>query len=90
MKLTVASEIRAKLMNLTAVKDSGKVMERHVEDSLAILPPLRDCYHTRFGGAPSHENLSLVDVGIGAGLPRVILAIACPVEFFAAFFFLCN
>ncbi|XP_020978686.1 uncharacterized protein LOC107632632 isoform X1 [Arachis ipaensis] len=65
-------------MNLTAVKDADEVMERHVEDSLAILPPLRDCYRTRCGGAPPHEKLSLVDVGTGAGLPGVVLAIACP------------
>ncbi|MED6195987.1 hypothetical protein PIB30_043024 [Stylosanthes scabra] len=66
-----------KRMNLTAVKDTDEVMERHVEDSLAILPPLRDCYRTRCGDS-SHEKLSLVDVGTGAGLPGVVLAIACP------------
>ncbi|QHO57640.1 Ribosomal RNA small subunit methyltransferase G [Arachis hypogaea] len=65
-------------MNLTAVKDADEVMERHVEDSLAILLPLRDCYRTRYGDTPSHEKLSLVDIGTGAGLPRVVLAIACP------------
>ncbi|XP_057719778.1 uncharacterized protein LOC130934208 [Arachis stenosperma] len=64
-------------MNLTAVKDAKKVIERNVEESLAVLPPLWDCYRTRYGGAPSHEKLSLVDVGTGAGLPRVVLAIAC-------------
>ncbi|RYR77387.1 hypothetical protein Ahy_A01g001817 isoform A [Arachis hypogaea] len=74
-----------KRMNLTAVKDADEVMERHVEDSLAILPPLRDCYRTRCGGAPSHEKLSLVDVGTGAGLPGVVLAIACPVVIFSQF-----
>ncbi|XLR43911.1 hypothetical protein S83_028571, partial [Arachis hypogaea] len=73
-------------MNLTAVKDADKIMERNVEDSLAILPPLRDCYRMRCGGAPSHEKLSLVDVRTGAGLPGVVLSIACPGEFFAAFF----
>ncbi|XLR35179.1 hypothetical protein HN51_044498 [Arachis hypogaea] len=50
-------------MNLTAVKDADEVMERYVEDTLAILPPLKDCYRTCCGGAPSHEKLSLVDVG---------------------------
>lgn len=61
-------------------------MERYVEDTLAILPPLRDYYRTCCGGAPSHEKLSLVDVGTGAGLPGVVFVIACPGEFFAAFF----
>ncbi|XP_028778337.1 uncharacterized protein LOC114734853 [Neltuma alba] len=65
-----------KRMNLTAVKEVHEVMERHVEDSLAILPPLRDCYRSRYGN--SYDKLKLVDVGTGAGLPGIILAIACP------------
>ncbi|KAL1541533.1 16S rRNA (guanine(527)-N(7))-methyltransferase [Salvia divinorum] len=63
-------------MNLTAVKEENEVMERHVEDSLAIIEPVRDSYMLRCGN--SFENLSVVDVGSGAGLPGVILAIACP------------
>lgn len=63
-------------MNLTAVKEKNEVMERHVEDSLAIVNPLRDSYLSRCGN--SIENLSVVDVGSGAGLPGLILAIACP------------
>ncbi|KAM7276721.1 hypothetical protein ACFE04_018587 [Oxalis oulophora] len=58
-------------MNLTAVKDHNEVMERHIKDSLAIIPPIHDSYS-------SHENLSLIDVGSGPGLPGLILAIACP------------
>ncbi|XLT02358.1 hypothetical protein HN51_051709 [Arachis hypogaea] len=69
-------------MSLTAVKDTDEVMERYVEDSLAILPPLRDCYRTCCRGAPSHEKLSLVDVGTGASLPGVVFAIACPGAWF--------
>lgn len=63
-------------MNLTAVKEVDEVMERHVEDSLAILPPLRECYRSH--SATSCDKLKLVDVGTGAGLPGLILAIACP------------
>ena len=63
-------------MNLTAVKEVNEVMERHVEDSLAILPPLRDCYLSHCSN--SSDKLNLVDVGTGAGLPGIILAIACP------------
>ncbi|KAL5544364.1 hypothetical protein UlMin_008148 [Ulmus minor] len=63
-------------MNLTAVKEVDEVMERHIEDSLAIIPPIRNYY-------PSHcssscDKLNLADVGSGAGLPGLILAIACP------------
>ncbi|KAG8379040.1 hypothetical protein BUALT_Bualt07G0046800 [Buddleja alternifolia] len=63
-------------MNLTAVKEENEVMERHVEDSLAIIDPIRESYLSRCSS--SFENLSLVDVGSGAGLPGLVLAIACP------------
>ncbi|XP_052184082.1 uncharacterized protein LOC127796065 isoform X3 [Diospyros lotus] len=63
-------------MNLTAVTEASEVMERHVEDSLAILPPIRSSYSSHCEA--SYDNLSLVDVGSGAGLPGLILAIACP------------
>lgn len=63
-------------MNLTALKEENEVMERHVEDSLAIVEPIRDSYMLHCGN--SFENLSAVDVGSGAGLPGVILAIARP------------
>ncbi|CAN6717905.1 unnamed protein product [Malus baccata var. baccata] len=64
-------------MNLTAVKEADEVMERHIEDSLAIIPPIRNSYLSHC--SCSSENLRLVDVGSGAGLPGLILAIACPV-----------
>nr|TKS16047.1 uncharacterized protein D5086_0000026200 [Populus alba] len=35
-------------MNLTAVTDVNKVMGRHIEDSLAILPPLHDSYISHY------------------------------------------
>ncbi|KAF7123699.1 hypothetical protein RHSIM_Rhsim12G0161700 [Rhododendron simsii] len=63
-------------MNLTAVTEVSEVMERHIEDSLSIIPPIRRSYLSHCGG--SYHELSLVDVGTGAGLPGLILAIACP------------
>ncbi|KAM2780286.1 hypothetical protein COP1_015460 [Malus domestica] len=63
-------------MNLTAVKEADEVMERHIEDSLAIIPPIRNSYLSHCN--PSSKNLRLVDVGSGAGLPGLILAIAWP------------
>ncbi|CAA0826760.1 S-adenosyl-L-methionine-dependent methyltransferases superfamily protein [Striga hermonthica] len=63
-------------MNLTAVKEENEIMERHVEDSLAILNPVREAYLSRCGD--SFDKLNVVDVGSGAGLPGLILAIACP------------
>lgn len=63
-------------MNLTAVREEGEVMERHVEDSLAIIPALCDSCKSFCDG--SVGNLRLVDVGSGAGLPGIVLAIARP------------
>uniref|UniRef100_A0A1J3CST2 Ribosomal RNA small subunit methyltransferase G n=1 Tax=Noccaea caerulescens TaxID=107243 RepID=A0A1J3CST2_NOCCA len=60
-------------MNLTATKDAEEVMERHIEDSLAILPPIKNCYSNVL-----FDQISLIDVGSGAGLPGLVLAIACP------------
>ncbi|ESQ43640.1 hypothetical protein EUTSA_v100143730mg, partial [Eutrema salsugineum] len=63
-------------MNLTATKEADEVMERHIEDSLAILPPIKQCYSLRSNDLFDH--ISLIDVGSGAGLPGLVLAIACP------------
>eukprot|EP00268_Persea_americana_P069452 TRINITY_DN9867_c0_g1_i7.p1 TRINITY_DN9867_c0_g1~~TRINITY_DN9867_c0_g1_i7.p1 ORF type:complete len:195 (-),score=33.96 TRINITY_DN9867_c0_g1_i7:2164-2748(-) len=63
-------------MNLTAVTEASEVMKRHVEDSLAIIPPIQSHYLSRCDS--TCDRLNLVDVGSGAGLPGLIFAIACP------------
>lgn len=72
-------------MNLTAVTDANEVMKRHVEDSLALLRPIRDSYVSHCNS--SVDNLKLVDVGTGPGLPGLVLAIACPGEFSILFLY---
>lgn len=50
--------------NLTAVRDAGEMITRHLLDSLAVLPYV--------------EGHSLADLGTGPGLPGIVLAIAAP------------
>ncbi|KAH9318147.1 hypothetical protein KI387_019916, partial [Taxus chinensis] len=64
-------------MNLTAVTERCAVMERHVEDSLALLPIIENAF-SKHCSVIENAKLKVVDVGSGAGLPGVILAIARP------------
>lgn len=64
-----------RVYNLTAVRDPGEMLTHHLLDSLAVLAPLR-----RHLAAHAHAQAAprLLDVGSGAGLPGVVLAITCP------------
>ena len=57
-----------KVYNLTAVRNPLEMMTHHLLDSLAVIAPLQR--HMQQG--------SLLDVGSGAGLPGVVIAICCP------------
>jgi 16S rRNA (guanine527-N7)-methyltransferase len=56
--------------NLTAVRDPQQMLVQHLLDSLAVLPPLRR--RLPLTGA------TIADIGSGAGLPGLVLAIAEP------------
>lgn len=55
--------------NLTAIRDSKQMVTRHLLDSLALLPVLDGLLA---------DGATLLDVGAGAGLPCIPLAIARP------------
>ena len=58
-----------KVYNLTAVRNPTEMLTHHILDSLAVIAPLQR--HLAQG--------NLLDVGSGAGLPGVVVAICCPV-----------
>ncbi len=65
-----------KVYNLTAVREPADMLTHHVLDSLAVIAPLRrQVQAAGWGAAP---RVRLLDVGSGAGLPGVVIAICCP------------
>ena len=63
-----------KVYNLTAVRAPAEMLTHHLLDSLAVIAPLR----AQIEKMPVAESLRLLDVGSGAGLPGVVIAICCP------------
>jgi 16S rRNA (guanine527-N7)-methyltransferase len=65
-----------KVYNLTAVRDPAEMLTHHLLDSLAVIQPLR---LQLVGRQPvDGQGFRLLDVGSGAGLPGVVIAICCP------------
>lgn len=62
--------------NLTAIRDRAAMRVLHLLDSLAAVPPL-EAWRQR-DRPDAHEGPLLLDVGSGAGLPGVVVAIAAP------------
>jgi 16S rRNA (guanine527-N7)-methyltransferase len=53
--------------NLTAIREPSRMITHHALDALAVVPRL-----------PDRQGLRVLDVGTGAGIPGILLAIARP------------
>ena len=66
----------SQVYNLTAVRDPLEMVTLHLLDSLAVVPAL--LRHLDTPANKPAQPMRLLDVGSGAGLPGVVIAIACP------------
>jgi 16S rRNA (guanine527-N7)-methyltransferase len=66
--------------NLTALRDPAQMFSHHLLDSLACVAPLLNQLSNTSLAPTSTQPLAVrvLDVGSGAGLPGVVLALACP------------
>ena len=63
-----------KVYNLTAVRQAGEMLTHHLLDSMAVISPL----HRQLAELSRTNPVRLLDVGSGAGLPGVVVAVCCP------------
>ncbi|MFM6991032.1 MAG: 16S rRNA (guanine(527)-N(7))-methyltransferase RsmG [Rhodoferax sp.] len=63
-----------RVYNLTAVRDPQEMLTHHLLDSLAVVGPMQ----RQLAALGMDGLLRVLDVGSGAGLPGVVLAICCP------------
>jgi 16S rRNA (guanine527-N7)-methyltransferase len=65
-----------RVYNLTAVRDPADMLTQHLLDSLAVVGPLRR--HKALVSGTAAGETRLLDVGSGAGLPGVVIALLQP------------
>lgn len=65
-----------KVYNLTAVRNPAEMLTHHMLDSLAVIKPLS--LQVAALAKDASAGVRLLDVGSGAGLPGVVIAICCP------------
>lgn len=58
-----------KKVNIVGTKDKNQILIRHILDCLSILKYKKDFFYT------VKNNIKILDVGTGAGLPGILLAI---------------
>ena len=63
-----------KVYNLTALRDPADMLTHHLFDSLSAIAPLQ----RQLGAMGLPTGGRLLDVGSGAGLPGVVMAVCCP------------
>jgi 16S rRNA (guanine527-N7)-methyltransferase len=62
-----------KTYNLTAIRDPEQALVQHIFDSLAVITPIRS-----YSQSKQENTKTVLDVGSGAGLPGVVIAIILP------------
>ncbi|MFZ3127542.1 MAG: 16S rRNA (guanine(527)-N(7))-methyltransferase RsmG [Rhodoferax sp.] len=67
-----------KVYNLTAVRDPAEMLTHHLLDSLAVIRPLQQQLAQLVPAGEEASAVRLLDVGSGAGLPGIVIAICCP------------
>ena len=67
-----------KVYNLTAVRNPDEMLTHHLLDSLAVIAPLQKQLAALKEQGDVGDKPRLLDVGSGAGLPGIVIAICCP------------
>jgi 16S rRNA (guanine527-N7)-methyltransferase len=91
LRLELSAAMQAKLLayvallkkwnatyNLTAIRDEAEMLTQHLLDSLSILPALEKLCEAVSPGGTAPAGRRWADIGSGAGLPGIPLAIARP------------